>query len=94
MNKTDLANELAARTGITKSKALTITNAALDILAEVLERKETVQLQNFGSFEPKLTPGRVARNPKNNEEVMLPECYRIWFKSAKQLKRKVNGEHP
>jgi bacterial DNA-binding protein len=39
-----------------RSKAIEIANAALDILTEAMAKKEKVQFTGFGSFEAKYSP--------------------------------------
>ena len=92
MNKTDFVDKLATKTNITRSKAIEITNTALDILTEEMAKKEKVQFIGFGSFETKYAPQRIARNPQTGKEAMIPAGYKPVFKASKALRGKVNED--
>ena len=92
MNKTDFANELSERTSIPKSKAIEITNAALNILTEAMTKREKIQFIGFGSFEMKYSTQRIARNPQTGDEAIIPAGYKPIFQPSKVLRRKTNGD--
>lgn len=92
MNKTEFADELSKRTSIPRSKAIEITNAALDILTEVMAQKGKIQFIGFGNFETKYSSQRIARNPQTGEEAVIPAGYKPVFKASKVLRCKVNEE--
>ncbi len=93
MNKREFATELSGKTGLTITKAVEITNAAIDILSERMVAGDRVQFSGFGSFETKDSPRRKARNPKTGEEVIIPAGYRPAFKAGKELREKINDAH-
>lgn len=92
MNKKEFAQELSKRTNITKNKALAITNAALEIFAEAMERKEEVRFVGFGVFEAKYTPQRMARNPQTGEPAVIPAGYKPIFRPGETLRCRVNND--
>lgn len=91
MNKTCFAAKLSQRANSSTSKAIEITNAALDILTEAMADKDKVQFTGFGSFEARYTPQRMARNPQTGEKAAIPAGYKPVFKASKILRDKVNG---
>lgn len=89
MNKQEFATELAERANLTKASAKAITDHALDILMECLEKRESVKFVGFGTFDVRKTSARVMRNPQTREAVSVPEGYKPVFKAGAELKRKV-----
>lgn len=63
MNKTELVNALALRTGLSKKSAEDVLTTALDIITETLVQGEKVQLVGFGSFEVRERAPRIAAIP-------------------------------
>ena len=57
-----------------------------------LRRKERVELRDIFSIEPRLQKGRISRNPRTNEKVLVKEKYSIIFKSSKLWLDKLNNE--
>jgi len=93
MNKLDFANELAETTNIPRSKALRIINAMLDILSKKLNEKEKIQFIGFGTLEVRLSPERMARNPRTREPVLIPKRYKAVLRPSEHLLDKLNESH-
>ena len=93
MNKKDFATELAEMIKMPRAKALKITDAMLDILSRRLSEKEKIQFAGFGSFEVRLSPERMARNPRTKEPVLIPERYKAVFKPSLQLLDDLNKDN-
>lgn len=89
MNKTELVNALAERTGLSKKSAEEVLTTALDLITETLAQGEKVQLVGFGSFEVRERAPRIGRNPRTKEEVAIPASRAVQFKSGKVLKAAV-----
>lgn len=92
MNKTELVNALAERTGLSKKNAEEVLTATLDIITETLVEGEKVQLVGFGSFEVRERAARMGRNPRTREEVPIPASRAVQFKSGKVLKNAVSKD--
>ena len=92
MNKTELVNALAERTGLSKKNAEDVLTATLDIITETLVEGEKVQLVGFGSFEVRERAARMGRNPRTREEVPIPASRAVQFKSGKVLKNAVSKD--
>ena len=72
MNKADLIDEVAARTGQTKvAVTATIEGTMQAIIAAVADSK-SVTLSGFGTFEPKQRKARTGRNPRTGVAVPIP----------------------
>ena len=90
MNKADLVEALASKTGATKKSAEASLNALTEIITEALVKEDKVQLVGFGSFEVRKRAARKGRNPQTNEEIKIPASKAPVFKAGKALKEQVN----
>ena len=91
MNKSQIADRLAGRMGLTKSAAAGAVDAVLEAIGEALANHEEVRLAGFGTFATKHRPARTARNPQTGEAVSIPASVAPAFQAGKALKEAVNG---
>ncbi len=89
MNKTELVDEIANRSGLTKRDAEKSLNATLEAILETLKKCEDVSIPNFGSFKVKKRSARKGRNPKTGEEIDIPERNAVSFSAGKILRESV-----
>lgn len=92
MNRAEFVKELASVLNIPCCTAKRYTIAMLEVLSKRLEEKESVQFKCFGTFQVKITPERMARNPKTKETVVIPERSRVVFRSSPMLLDRLNKE--
>ena len=90
MNKTELINVVAQRTGLTRKDAERCLNTALETITASLEQGDKVQLSGFGSFEVKDREARIGRNPRTKEAIEIPATRTPVFKPSKALKDNVS----
>jgi DNA-binding protein HU-beta len=90
MNKTDLIDRIAEKSGLTKKDSEKALSALLASVEEALINSDKVQLVGFGSFEVKQRAARKGRNPQTMEEINIPESKVPTFKAGKDLKEKIN----
>ena len=90
MNKTDLIEKIAEKSGLTKKDSEKALSAILNSVEEALANSDKVQLVGFGSFEVKQRAARKGRNPQTMEEIDIPESRVPTFKAGKDLKEKLN----
>ncbi len=57
-----------------------------------LKNDERVELRGWGMFSTKNQKGKISRNPKTGEKVIVEEKKSINFKMSKDLFREINGE--
>ncbi len=86
MNKTDLINEVAVKTGMTKKDTEKVVNAFFDTVQGTLKTGEKVQLIGFGTFEVRQRQARKGRNPQTGQEISIPATKVPAFKAGKALK--------
>jgi len=86
MNKTDLINEIAAKSGLSKKDSEAALGATICAVTEALKKGEKVQLVGFGIFDVKNRAARIGRNPKTKEPINIPATTTPVFKAGKALK--------
>lgn len=86
MNKAELINAAAEKTGLSKKDTEAVINAALESITEALQQSEKVQLVGFGAFEVKARAERIGRNPRTKEQINIPASKVPVFKPGKALK--------
>lgn len=91
MNKSELVNAIAAKSGLSKKNSEAALNAMISSIEEALVAGEKVVLVGFGTFEVKQRAERKGRNPQTKEEIVIPASKAPVFKAGKGLKDKVNG---
>lgn len=90
MNKSQLIELVAEKTGSTKAYAELILDATLDVITEALQNGEEVKLVGFGNFSKMARKSRQGRNPKTGASVKIPGSFVAKFKPGKDLKDALN----
>jgi DNA-binding protein HU-beta len=90
MTKADIVDVISTNTGLTKIETEAVVNGFMDTVIEAMKSGENIELRGFGSFKVVKRAQRVARNPKTNEEVIVPEQYVPVLKISKEFKKEVN----
>ncbi len=91
MNKTELIDSMAAKTGLTKKNAEAALNAFVETVSEELTKGEKVSLVGFGTFEVSERAEREGRNPQTGETMKIAASKAPKFKAGKALKDQVNA---
>lgn len=89
MNKTDLINNIATKSGLSKKDVESVLNGFLGEVTEALASGDKVQLIGFGTFETRKRSSRVGRNPQTGKEMEIPESVIPAFKAGNKLKEAV-----
>ena len=82
MNKTEMADRLAARTGLGKGAARDALDGLFAIIGEALADGEDVRLPGFGTFGTRSRPARTGRNPRTGEAVSISASTLPTFKAG------------
>lgn len=90
MTKADIVDIISSSVGLTKVETEAVVNGFMETVIDSLKRGDTIELRGFGSFKVVKRAQRVARNPKTNEEVIVPEQYAPVLKVSKDFKESVN----
>lgn len=90
MNKGQLIDKLAERTGFPRPQAAAIVNALFDtrsgIIAEELVQAGTVDLPGFGRFATRQRAARTGVDPRTREKISIPERRACVFTPRKGLR--------
>lgn len=90
MNKQELIQAVADKSGLTQKDAKTALDATLAVITSTLAKGDEINLVGFGSFTVKTQKERTARNPKTGEKIQVPAKKVPSFKAGKGLKEAVN----
>ena len=90
MNKQELIDAVAAKTGTTKALAGETLDALIDTITTALTQGGTVQLIGFGSFSTGERAARVGRNPATGAEIQIAAAKTVKFTAGKAFKDAVN----
>jgi nucleoid DNA-binding protein len=90
MTKADIVDVIASATGLTKVETEAVVDGFISTVIDALKNGRNIEIRGFGSFKVKKRKGRVARNPRTGEQVMVDEHFVPIFKVSKDLKRAVD----
>lgn len=91
MNKADLINKVAEKSGLTKTKTAEVIDALVETMQSALAEGDKITLVGFGSFNVSKREAREGRNPKSNEKIHIPAKTVVRFKSGKELTESLNS---
>ncbi|MEQ1526427.1 MAG: HU family DNA-binding protein [Gallionella sp.] len=91
MNRKELVDALAAKTGGTKADAERNVAALLEVITATLKKGDSVALVGFGTFEVRKRAARIGRNPATGAELKIKASKVPAFKAGAPLKAAVNG---
>ena len=91
MNKTDLVEVVALKTGMTKKDAEAAVKAVNEAIAEALAAGDKVQIVGFGTYSVKTRAAREGRNPKTGAKMTIAASKTPAFTAGKALKDAINN---
>jgi DNA-binding protein HU-beta len=89
MNKEQLVERVADKTGATKKDVADVFNSALDMVAAALKKGDKVTLVGFGTFLVRKRKARDGRNPQTGAKIKIPAKRVPAFTAGKELKTAV-----
>ena len=90
MNRKELIEALATKTGSTKIAAEQNIAALIEVIGEALAKGDNIALVGFGTFEVRERAARTGRNPKKGAELKIAASKVPAFKPGATLKAAVN----
>ena len=90
MNRTELAEAVAAKTGLDRKQSEAAVEAVTGSIVAEIKAGSRVSIFGFGSFEPRARAARTARNPQTQETVKVPASKTVAFKPAAAFKETLN----
>ncbi len=92
MNRKELIDALAEKTGSTKANAGRSLAALIEIVTATLKKGDNVALVGFGTFEVRKRAARNGRNPATGAALKIKASKAPVFKAGATLKAAVNGK--
>lgn len=89
MNKTQLIDAMAEKSGLTKVDAKKALDAFIEVVGEGL-KEDKVSLIGFGSFSVSERSARTGRNPQTGMEIKIEAKKIVRFKPGSELNDKIN----
>lgn len=86
MTKADLVEEVAGKTGLTRTDVAVVVETFLEAVKKSLEGGHNIEIRGFGTFKIKQRKARKARNPRSGEEVPVPDRKVPVFKPSNEFK--------
>jgi len=86
MNKGQLIEAVATKTGDTKAAASRAVDAVIDSIVGGLKRDNAVTIVGFGTFAKKDRKARVGRHPITGESMPIKASRTVGFKASPALK--------
>ena len=82
MNKTQLIDAIAEKSGVSKVNAKKSIDAFIDIASDTLRTGDRIMISGFGSFEVTKKPARTGRNFLTGTPVEIPPKSVVKFRSS------------
>jgi DNA-binding protein HU-beta len=90
MTKADIVDIIASATGLTKVETEVVVDGFISTVIDAMKDGKNIEIRGFGSFKVKERKGRMARNPRTGEQVMVNDHFVPVFKVSKEMKQIVN----
>ena len=91
MNKSELIERLAQRTGLNVMQAEEIVNLIYKKMRDTMVNGGRIEIRGFGSFVVKQYQAYQGRNPKTGEKISVPPKKLPFFKVGKELKERIDN---
>lgn len=87
INKAELINQIAEKTGVSRKQAEDMVTAFVDIVTATLKMGGEVTIAGFGAFMAKTRAPRMGVNPQSpSQKIQIPAVTVPKFKAGKGLK--------
>jgi DNA-binding protein HU-beta len=91
MNRKELVQAVAERSGTTQTEVDTVLGALIDEVTERAAAGDTVTIQGFVKVQKVQRAGRTGRNPQTGEELQIPPGPAVKVTALAGLKGAVRG---
>jgi DNA-binding protein HU-beta len=93
LTKNELAEKVAARTGLSRGEAREVVDSAIDVVSDELAAGGEVALAGFGKFSVSHRAARQGRNPSTGATLNIPASRAPKFSAASALKKRLNASN-
>lgn len=90
--KKDLVDRIAQSTGAQQSLVKKVVQQFFDEIIAELAKGGRLEFRDFGVFETRTTPPRMAQNPKILEKVHVLAKRRVVFRAGRAVKEQLNSK--
>ena len=94
MTKKEIVRQIAMEMGLEQALVKRIVQRTLDLILETVVKDGRIELRNFGVFEVKRRAARKARNPRTNQEVLVPAKSILSFQPGKNVAARITQTYP
>ena len=91
MTKQEFVEQVASKSGLSRSEASKAVDAMLDSITDALRSGQDVSFTGFGKFSASSRKARQGVNPRTGEKVSIPATTVPKFTAGSQLKTAVKG---
>lgn len=91
MNKSELIENLAEKTGLNVIQAEEVVNLIYKKMRDTLVGGGRIEIRGFGSFVVKEYDSYQGRNPKTGQRIDVPKKKLPFFKVGKELKERIDS---
>jgi len=92
VSKKDIVNKIADTTQARQVVVRDIVQSFLDEIVSELAKDNRLEFRDFGVFETRNLPPRIAHNPKTNELVQVEAKRTVKFKMGKLMTQRLNDK--
>lgn len=89
MNKNEIINEVARKTGLSRREAEVGIQTMLDMIAKEIAKGGKVTLTGFGTFDVGKRKARSGVNPRTGEPIKIPASKMPRFKPSRIMRDKI-----
>ncbi|MBV8594597.1 MAG: integration host factor subunit alpha [Caulobacteraceae bacterium] len=93
LTRADLTEKLHEQMGLSRQDCAGLVERTLALVAEAMQRGETVKLSGFGVFQVREKGPRMGRNPKTGAPATIEPRRVIGFRASEVLKSRVDRAH-
>ena len=92
MLKSELIDKLHTENQhLTRTDTERVVGVILETITQTLEKGARVELRGFGAFSVRHRKSRSGRNPRNGENVFVPQKSVPFFRTGKELRIKLDS---
>lgn len=86
MNKAQLVDHIASKTGLTKKSVADVLESMMDGVMATVKKGDSVTLTGFGTFKASKRSARTGRNPQTGQSIKIPARTVPVFKAGKAFR--------
>lgn len=86
MNKSQLVDQIANSTSLSKASVEEVLNHTIDSIKKAVKKGDDVTLVGFGTFTKSKRKARTGRNPQTGQEIKIPATTVPKFRPGREFK--------